>query len=63
MKIIPRYRVLFRHSHGGCGCGSAHKPFLASRASFSSPSTRRVLPIPPAPTVFDQFLNDVSAIP
>src|SRR6185503_7763131 len=38
MKIIPRYRVLFRHSHGGTGCGSAHKPFLASRASFSSPS-------------------------
>ena len=22
----------FRHSHGGTSCGSAHKPFLASRA-------------------------------
>jgi len=33
------YRVLFRHSHGGTGCGSAHKPFLASRASFSTPSS------------------------
>jgi hypothetical protein len=34
-------RVLlpFRHSHGGTGCGSAHKPFLASRASFSNPSS------------------------
>ena len=29
---------LFRHSHGGTGCGSTHNPFLASRASFSSPS-------------------------
>ena len=28
----------FRHSHGGIGCGSAHKPFLASRASCSNPS-------------------------
>jgi len=27
-----------RHSHGGTGCESAHKPFFASRASFSSPS-------------------------
>jgi len=31
-------RVLFRHSHGGMGAGSTHNPFLASRASFSSPS-------------------------
>jgi hypothetical protein len=41
--LLPRYwrpqRVLFRHSHGGTGCGSAHKPFLASRASFSNPSS------------------------
>jgi hypothetical protein len=28
-----------RHSHGGTGCGSTHKPFLPSRASFSSPSS------------------------
>jgi hypothetical protein len=26
----------FRHSHGGTGCGSAHKPIFASRAFFSS---------------------------
>jgi len=31
--------LLFRHSHGGTGCGSAHKPFLASLASRSSPSS------------------------
>jgi hypothetical protein len=29
----------FRHSHGGTGTGSAHKPFFASRAYFSSPSS------------------------
>ena len=34
-----------RHSHGGTGCGSARKPFLASRTAFfnssrtASPST------------------------
>jgi len=28
-----------RHSHGDTGCGSAHKHFLASRASFSNPSS------------------------
>jgi len=27
----------FRHSHGGTGCGLAHNPFLASRASLSNP--------------------------
>ena len=37
--IIPYYRLIFRHSHGGTGCGSAHKPILASRASCSSPSS------------------------
>jgi hypothetical protein len=26
----------FRHSHGGTGCGSAHNPFLSSRASLSN---------------------------
>ena len=38
----PRWTAhlfLFLHSHGGTGCGSAHKPFLASRASVSSPSS------------------------
>jgi hypothetical protein len=30
---------LLRHSHGGTGCGSAHKPFRASRASVSSLSS------------------------
>lgn len=29
----------FRHSHGGSECRSAHKPFFASRASFSNPSS------------------------
>ena len=33
------YCLVFRHSHGGTGCGSTHKPFFASRASFSSPSS------------------------
>jgi len=28
-------RVPFRHSHGGTGCGSTHRPFFAPRASFS----------------------------
>ena len=38
--ICHRYRYfLFRHSHGGTDCGSAHTPFLASRAVFSSPSS------------------------
>ena len=32
-------RFFFLHSHGGTGCGSAHKPFFASRASFSRPSS------------------------
>ena len=30
---------LFRHSHGAKGCGSAHKPFFASRDAFSSLSS------------------------
>jgi len=30
---------LFLHSHGGTGCGSAHNPFMASRASRSNPSS------------------------
>jgi hypothetical protein len=29
----------FRHSQGGTGCGSTHKPFCFSRASFSTPSS------------------------
>src|SRR6185295_7425145 len=29
-------RLAFRYSHGGTGEGSIHKPFFASRASFSS---------------------------
>ena len=33
------YLLRFRHSHGGTGCGSTHKPFPASRASFSNPSS------------------------
>ena len=38
---LPAHRAVdsayfFLHSHGGTGCGSAHKPFLASRACFSS---------------------------
>src|SRR5580765_5718025 len=28
-----------RHSHGGTGCGSTHKPLFASLASFSNPSS------------------------
>jgi hypothetical protein len=36
----PRNKLVrrpLRHSHGGTGCGSAHRPFLASRASCSRP--------------------------
>ena len=29
--------LIFLHSHGGIGCGSAHNPFSASRASASKP--------------------------
>jgi hypothetical protein len=35
----PAHLLRFRHSHGGTGCGSAHKPILASRAFFSNPSS------------------------
>src|SRR5262245_3868453 len=35
----PPLGVLFRHFHGGTGRGSAHKPFLASRAFLSNPSS------------------------
>ena len=28
--------LVFRHSHGGTGCGSAHNPRSASRASAPS---------------------------
>src|SRR5437868_13279352 len=36
---IHNYFMLFRHSHGGTGCGSVHNPFWASRASLSKPSS------------------------
>ena len=35
----PRWTAhlfLFRHSYGGTDCGSAHKPFLISRASVGN---------------------------
>ena len=32
-------RFFFRHIHDGMGYGSTHKPFFASRAPFSSPSS------------------------
>ncbi len=31
--------IRFLHFHGGTGCGSTHKPLLASRASRSNPSS------------------------
>jgi hypothetical protein len=37
--IPRRYYLRFRHSHGATGCGSAHKPFRASRAPCSNPSS------------------------
>ena len=40
-----------RHFHGGTGCGSTRKPFLASRASFSSSESPGAYS---APAVFDQ---------
>ena len=36
----------FRHSHGGTGCGLAHKRFRSSLASYSSPSPTRLLTSP-----------------
>jgi hypothetical protein len=36
-RSLMRYR--FRHSHGGTGCESTHKPFFTSRASLSNPSS------------------------
>jgi len=51
---------LFRHSHGGTGCGSTHKPFFASLA-IPSPYLP-AHPIPPAPAFFDQSMIDVSPI-
>jgi len=58
--------LFFRHSHGGMGCESAHKPFLAFLASFSKPFQhripRRILPIPPPPAVFGQRVIHVGAI-
>ena len=65
---IPYYRLIFRHSHGGTGNDSAHKPFRASRASplpsptLPAPISWRILPIPPAPTVFDQRVIAVGSI-
>ena len=39
-RISQRTRTRHRrHSHGGTGCGSAHKPFIAFRASFSNLSS------------------------
>ena len=39
-KVDQRARTCDRrHSHGGVGCGSTHKPLLNSRASFSSVSS------------------------
>jgi hypothetical protein len=34
-KSSDRSRLAFRWAHGGIGTGSTHKPFLASRVSFS----------------------------
>ena len=39
IQVLPLTDGFHRHSHGGTGCGSAHKPFFASRASFSNPSS------------------------
>ena len=33
--------LAFLHSHGGTGCGSAHRPFFATLASFSNFSSSR----------------------
>jgi hypothetical protein len=35
-RFPKNYLRCFLHSHGGTGCGSAYKPFFASRAFFSS---------------------------
>jgi hypothetical protein len=57
----------FLHSHDGIGAGSAHKLFLASRASFSSFSSS-VSPdayfrYHQHQAVFDQHLVDVRSVP
>ena len=57
-----------RHSHGGTGCGSAHKPFSGLSCFLLQLLKlrihRRILPIPPtpAPALFDELLIDVGAI-
>jgi hypothetical protein len=41
--VYPIHYIQFyrpcRHSHGGTGFRSTHKPFFASRVSFSNPSS------------------------
>ena len=66
IKSPPLTCYRFRHSHGGTGCGSAHKPFSPSRASFSNPSST----VSPGAyfryhqhqPCFDEFLIEVHAI-
>ena len=62
--VLIRWPVLTPSAtRNGCtGCGSAHKPFLASRVSFSNPSTVVFLGAYSAPAVFDQRAIDVGAI-
>ena len=65
MFIIGSRGLVFLYTHGGTGCGSAHKPFFASRASLSSLSSSvspGVLPVPPAPAIIHELMIDVGTI-
>jgi hypothetical protein len=54
------YLRCFRHSHGGTGCGSAHKPFLASRVhslALRGPYPQTHTCIPPTCASLDEFFT------
>jgi hypothetical protein len=51
-----------RHTHGGPAVESVYNPLLASRASFSSPSSTVSPGAYAPPAVFDQRIADVGAI-
>ena len=66
--IIPRQPIpfLFRHSRGDIGSKSAHRPAspLAPQPQDSpAPYPGHILPISPAPVVFDQCVCDVGSTP
>ena len=64
---MTTYRVLLRHCHGSTGCGSAHSPPYPCLSCFTFQMLEqriswRILPIPPAPALLDEFLIEIHAI-